>query len=105
MLLADEFPRGRSFRFLTKWLYAKFRAMFEQVFPGAPSVVRAVCALFASALSVFSVSGAGAVEPENVDWPIYLGTKERNLYSPLQQIHRGNQWPNWPSRRHALVTP
>jgi quinoprotein glucose dehydrogenase len=25
-----------------------------------------------------------------LDWPAYLGGKERNLYSPLKQIHRGN---------------
>ncbi len=27
---------------------------------------------------------------QSVDWPTYLGSKERNLYSPLQQINRGN---------------
>jgi quinoprotein glucose dehydrogenase len=27
---------------------------------------------------------------EDADWPVYLGGKERNLYSPLDQIHRGN---------------
>ncbi|MFT4691503.1 MAG: outer membrane protein assembly factor BamB family protein [Verrucomicrobiia bacterium] len=39
--------------------------------------------------------GAGLVEtvgapPKNADWPEYLGGKQRNLYSPLKQIHRGN---------------
>jgi hypothetical protein len=29
-------------------------------------------------------------EPNDADWPVYLGGKERNLYSPLQQINRGN---------------
>src|SRR5687768_12932394 len=61
--------------------------MFEQVLPGALRARRAVCVLFATALCA---AGAGAAEPENMDWPIYLGNKERNLYSPLQQIHRGN---------------
>ncbi|MCA9160681.1 MAG: PQQ-binding-like beta-propeller repeat protein, partial [Planctomycetales bacterium] len=27
---------------------------------------------------------------EDVDWPEYLGGKERNLYSPLEQINRTN---------------
>ena len=31
-----------------------------------------------------------AADPMNVDWPIYLGGKERNLYSSLQQINRDN---------------
>jgi quinoprotein glucose dehydrogenase len=26
----------------------------------------------------------------NSDWPVYLGGKERNLYSDLKQIHKGN---------------
>lgn len=33
------------------------------------------------------VAGAGS---RHVDWPIYLGNKARNLYSPLTQIDRGN---------------
>ena len=28
--------------------------------------------------------------PKDLDWPVYLGGKERNLYSPLQQINREN---------------
>ncbi|MGB0580790.1 MAG: PQQ-binding-like beta-propeller repeat protein [Limisphaerales bacterium] len=28
--------------------------------------------------------------PKNVDWPVYLGGKERNLYSTLDQIDRSN---------------
>ncbi|MFP6885572.1 MAG: pyrroloquinoline quinone-dependent dehydrogenase, partial [Roseibacillus sp.] len=31
-----------------------------------------------------------AAEPKSVDWPVYLGGKERNLYSPLAQINRRN---------------
>jgi quinoprotein glucose dehydrogenase len=31
-----------------------------------------------------------SAEPKNVDWPIYLGGKERSLYSPLKQINREN---------------
>ncbi|MFT4548378.1 MAG: quinoprotein glucose dehydrogenase [Verrucomicrobiales bacterium] len=30
------------------------------------------------------------VAAENVDWPVYLGGKERNLYSPVDQINREN---------------
>jgi quinoprotein glucose dehydrogenase len=29
-------------------------------------------------------------QAQNTDWPIYLGGKERNLYSPLNQINRQN---------------
>src|SRR5678816_1865763 len=43
-------------------------------------------------LAVWSLCASGAIgaEPENLDWPAYLGGKERKLYSPLKQIHRGN---------------
>jgi quinoprotein glucose dehydrogenase len=34
--------------------------------------------------------GLHGAEKSNVDWPSYLGGKERNLYSPIDQIHRGN---------------
>jgi quinoprotein glucose dehydrogenase len=37
--------------------------------------------------------GAGAArgaQPGHADWPVYLGGKERNLYSPLRQIDRDN---------------
>ncbi len=43
----------------------------------------------AIALSLHPMLTPGA-EPNNVDWPAYLGGKERSLYSPLQQINRGN---------------
>ncbi len=32
----------------------------------------------------------GLARAEDADWPEYLGGKERNLYSPLEQIHREN---------------
>jgi quinoprotein glucose dehydrogenase len=32
----------------------------------------------------------GAAGGENVDWPIYLGDKERSHFSPLDQINRSN---------------
>ncbi|MGY8654018.1 MAG: outer membrane protein assembly factor BamB family protein [Verrucomicrobiia bacterium] len=41
------------------------------------------------ALSLFSIAAFGAA-PQNADWPIYLGGKERNLYSSLSQINRKN---------------
>ncbi len=31
-----------------------------------------------------------ALRGQDTDWPHYLGGKTRNLYSPLDQIHRGN---------------
>ncbi|MDA1277488.1 MAG: PQQ-binding-like beta-propeller repeat protein [Verrucomicrobia bacterium] len=36
-----------------------------------------------------SIPASGA-EPRNADWKVYLGGKERSLYSPLQQINREN---------------
>ena len=37
------------------------------------------------------VAGAFAADAkENADWPVYLGGKERNLYSTLKQINRDN---------------
>ena len=41
-------------------------------------------------LSFTAVVVAAASAPPNTDWPTYLGDKQRSLYSPLQQIHRGN---------------
>jgi quinoprotein glucose dehydrogenase len=42
-------------------------------------------------------AGLGALNPlrgaetaRHADWPVYLGGKERNLYSPLSQINRSN---------------
>ena len=36
------------------------------------------------------VLGMGCISTSNVDWRVYLGGKERNLYSPLKQINRDN---------------
>ena len=33
---------------------------------------------------------AVSIQAQNADWPIYLGNKERNLYSSLDQINRSN---------------
>jgi len=45
----------------------------------------------ASFLPTALLAGCLSAAPAGkVDWPIYLGGKERNLYSPLRQIHRGN---------------
>ena len=41
------------------------------------------------ALSLGAVDAMGA-DPQNADWPVYLGGKGRSLYSPLQQINRSN---------------
>ncbi len=46
--------------------------------------------LFACAVWNLAVLPAAGAAPENADWPAYLGGKERNLYSPLEQIDRGN---------------
>lgn len=43
----------------------------------------------AIALSLCSLIASGE-EPKNADWPVYLGGKDRSLYSPLRQIDRGN---------------
>ncbi|HSJ01409.1 MAG TPA: PQQ-binding-like beta-propeller repeat protein, partial [Verrucomicrobium sp.] len=37
-----------------------------------------------------SLQAADPNPPRQVDWPTYLGNKERNLYSPLAQINRDN---------------
>lgn len=48
----------------------------------------------ASSLLVFAAVLARcllpAAEPRSADWDAYLGSKQRDLYSPLRQIHRGN---------------
>jgi quinoprotein glucose dehydrogenase len=41
-------------------------------------------------LTLAALTRAIAADPSNVDWPVYLGGKERNLYSPLKQINRSN---------------
>lgn len=47
--------------------------------------------LAATAIGYFFLGQiASAAEPSNADWAHYLGGKERNLYSPLQQIDRSN---------------
>jgi hypothetical protein len=35
-------------------------------------------------------AAAAATSPANIDWPAYLGEKERSHYSPLAQINRSN---------------
>lgn len=42
------------------------------------------------ALCAVSCCWLNAAYAEDVDWPVYLGGKERNLYSPLDQINREN---------------
>lgn len=41
------------------------------------------------ALSLGSIDASG-VDPQNADWPVYLGGKGRSLYSSLRQINRDN---------------
>ena len=44
-----------------------------------------------SSAFLFLATLAFAVDAEeNADWPVYLGGKERNLYSTLEQINRDN---------------
>src|SRR5207244_10395279 len=47
--------------------------------------------LFAGLAAPLTILGAPKIAfPANIDWPAYLGDKERSLYSPLQQINRTN---------------
>lgn len=42
------------------------------------------------AFSIWTYSASHAADAKIADWPTYLGGKERNLYSSLQQINRDN---------------
>ena len=42
------------------------------------------------ALIALSCCWLSLAHGEDADWPVYLGGKERNLYSPLEQINREN---------------
>ena len=42
------------------------------------------------ALIIVSSCCLSIAHGEDADWPVYLGGKERNLYSQLEQIHREN---------------
>jgi quinoprotein glucose dehydrogenase len=48
--------------------------------------------LAASVLSAGFLFGAlpASADPADSDWPVYLGGKDRSLYSELGQIHKGN---------------
>ncbi len=41
-------------------------------------------------LLLASLAAQAAPAPTHADWPTYLGNTQRNLYSPLRQIDRGN---------------
>lgn len=41
-------------------------------------------------LIVVSCCWLGVAQGQDADWPVYLGGKERDLYSSLEQINRGN---------------
>ena len=45
---------------------------------------------FSFLLLLASLAAQAAPAPTHADWPTYLGNKQRNLYSPLRQIDRGN---------------
>ena len=49
-------------------------------------------ATFAHKLVLIAISTCwpSMANAEDADWPVYLGGKERNLYSPLDQINREN---------------
>jgi quinoprotein glucose dehydrogenase len=53
------------------------------------SISISICARALIVLSLCSIKVLGA-EPQNANWPVYLGGKGRSLYSPLQQINREN---------------
>jgi quinoprotein glucose dehydrogenase len=52
-----------------------------------PYFCRATTALLGASAIIFSTTAATS---QNVDWPTYLGDKERSHYSPLTQINRSN---------------
>ena len=60
--------------------------LFLPIFSSVKTHLPAAVAVF-SALAWASLPAA---EPKSHDWPVYLGGKERNLYSPLAQINREN---------------
>ena len=47
-------------------------------------------ASLSSALLFLAIVAFAADAKENADWRVYLGGKERNLYSSLKQINRDN---------------
>src|SRR3954471_3432215 len=60
-----------------------------RAFPASRLVI--VALLFAGLLAPLTIPGAPTnASAANIDWPAYLGDKERNLYSPLNQINRTN---------------
>src|SRR5687768_6231579 len=59
--------------------------------PGVPRV-KVLFRILPTALLAWGSGGTNAVaaDDKETDWPVYLGGKERNLYSSLQQINRDN---------------
>ncbi len=53
-------------------------------------MTRLAVAVLVPAVVVSDWSAPAGAEPASADWPVYLGGKERNLYSPLEQINREN---------------
>jgi quinoprotein glucose dehydrogenase len=51
-------------------------------------ISRQIVAVLSAAASLLCHNASAA--SANVDWPTYLGGKGRSLYSPLQQINKGN---------------
>ena len=49
---------------------------------------KTLCISFA--VLFLAIIALGVDAKENADWPVYLGGKERNLYSTLKQINRDN---------------
>lgn len=55
-----------------------------------PSVLAASLCSVSVWLPIAGLAASPSETPANMDWPAYLGSKSRSLYSPLQQINRGN---------------
>ena len=56
----------------------------------SPAMSRFTAVALISIVTAQSWTDFVSAEPASTDWPVYLGGKERNLYSPLKQINREN---------------
>ena len=85
---------GRARRFQSRLTLASlpanasvFRIPARPLFHIWSSLLNPICRL---ALIVVSCCWFSLAHGEDADWPVYLGGKERNLYSQLEQINREN---------------
>ena len=57
--------------------------------------------LFGAVTLVFFCASESRSGPETQDWPVYLGGKKRDLFSPLAQINRKNVKSLLPRERRS----